>query len=422
MTTTSVEISRDGLASWYRANRARTRELLGSIDPEAYYTAPIPLRHPFVFYDGHFPAFSFLVLHRRALRGGAIDQELETLFQRGIDPPDAAAATALTRSDWPDRDKVARFIEACDRTVLDDFARATLVDARNPLLVNGEAVFNILEHEEMHHETLTYLIHQLPLESKSGAPAEAADVMPANQHDTIAIPAGSATLGRMRDLTFGWDNEYDRHAVDVAAFEIDRHNVTNGYYMAFVRDGGDPPPFWHRADGAWRLKTVYDEIPLPLSWPVYVTHEGADAFATWAGGRLPTEEEYHRAAFGTPDGIERAYPWGDAQPDSALHGNFGFRRFDPEPIGSSPEGASAWGVEDLAGNGWEWTATPFGPFPGFKPMASYPQYSADFFDGKHYVMKGASPVTSRNLIRRSFRNWFFEDYPHMYATFRCAYD
>lgn len=75
---------------------------------------------------------------------------------------------------------------------------------------------------------------------------------------------------------------------------------------------------------------------------------------------------------------------------------------------------------ELIGNGWEWTSTPFAPLPGFEPMASYPQYSADFFDGKHYVMKGASPVTPRELIRRSFRNWFYDDYPYMYAKFRCV--
>jgi len=83
---------------------------------------------------------------------------------------------------------------------------------------------------------------------------------------------------------------------------------------------------------------------------------------------------------------------------------------------------SAWGVHDLIGNGWEWTATPFGPFDGFAPMASYPVYSADFFDGRHFVMKGASPVTSHHLVRRSFRNWFYADYPYMFATFRRAYD
>ncbi|MBC5815462.1 MAG: SUMF1/EgtB/PvdO family nonheme iron enzyme, partial [Candidatus Eremiobacteraeota bacterium] len=85
-----------------------------------------------------------------------------------------------------------------------------------------------------------------------------------------------------------------------------------------------------------------------------------------------------------------------------------------------PAGVSAWGVYDLIGNGWEWTATQFAPLDGFEAMASYPQYSADFFDGKHYVMKGASPVTAAELVRRSFRNWFYADYPHMFAKFRCV--
>jgi formylglycine-generating enzyme required for sulfatase activity len=167
------------------------------------------------------------------------------------------------------------------------------------------------------------------------------------------------------------------------------------------------------------LRGAFEELPLPLSWPVYVTHRQAEAYAKWAGMRLPTEAEYHRAAFGTPAGEERPHPWGDDEPD-AMHGNFDFERFDPEPVDAHPAGASAWGIFDLIGNGWEWTATPFGPFPGFEPMASYPQYSADFFDGRHYVMKGASPVTARELIRRSFRNWFYDDYPYMYAKFRCV--
>ncbi|HEY4433323.1 MAG TPA: SUMF1/EgtB/PvdO family nonheme iron enzyme, partial [Candidatus Cybelea sp.] len=149
------------------------------------------------------------------------------------------------------------------------------------------------------------------------------------------------------------------------------------------------------------------------------THRQADAYAAWAGMRLPSEAEYHRAAYGAPDGGERAFPWGTQEPQ-ARHGNFGMARFDPEPVDAHPDGDSAWGVADLIGNGWEWTATPFGPLPGFEPMASYPQYSADFFDGRHYVMKGASPVTARTMIRRSFRNWFFDDYPYMYAKFRCV--
>jgi gamma-glutamyl hercynylcysteine S-oxide synthase len=418
-TLSTVALDRAALIDWYRANRARSRSIFDLIDPSAYESAPIRLRHPFVFYDGHLPDFSYLVLHRRALGGGPLDERLEQLFERGIDPATLTDAERLRRSDWPSRAEVRRFGAACDEHVIADLAHATLDDPTNPLLVGAEAAFNMLEHEEMHHETLMYIVHRLPPEAKHGPAPVVRDVAPARR-DPVAIPAGTATLGRARGSGFGWDNEFDETAVAVGAFAIDVHDVTNGDYLAFVEAGGAPPPFWIEGDDGWRLQTVFGQIRLPRSWPVYVSHDAAEAFCTWFGARLPTEAEYHRAAFGTSAGIERPFPWGDAAP-AVQHGNFDFRRFDPEPVGSSPAGASAWGVEDLVGNGWEWTSTPFAPLPGFAPMASYPQYSADFFDGRHFVMKGASPVTSRNLIRRSFRNWFFADYPHMYATFRRAY-
>jgi formylglycine-generating enzyme required for sulfatase activity len=136
---------------------------------------------------------------------------------------------------------------------------------------------------------------------------------------------------------------------------------------------------------------------------------------------LPTEAEFQRAAFGTPGGEERPHPWGDADA-TAAHGVFDFTSWDPQPAGCHPKGRSAWGVDDLVGNGWEWTSTIFGPFPGFRPMASYPEYSADFFDGEHFVIKGASPATSRELLRPTFRNWFRARYPYVYAAFRCVKD
>ena len=115
----------------------------------------------------------------------------------------------------------------------------------------------------------------------------------------------------------------------------------------------------------------------------------------------------------------RAWPWGCADP-SASSGVFDFARWDPAPVGTHASGASPHGVHDLVGNGWEWTSTPFEPFPGFRQMASYPEYSTDFFDGQHFVMKGASPATSRELLRPTFRNWFRPRYPYVYATFRCV--
>ena len=152
-----------------------------------------------------------------------------------------------------------------------------------------------------------------------------------------------------------------------------------------------------------------------------MTQAEASAFARWAGARLPSEGEFQRAAHGTLEGRERSHPWGEAEP-TAAHGVFDFSSWDPEPVGSHPSGRSAWDIDDLVGNGWEWTSTPFEPFPGFHAMASYPEYSADFFDGQHYVMKGASPATARELLRPSFRNWFRAQYPYVYATFRLARD
>jgi formylglycine-generating enzyme required for sulfatase activity len=258
----------------------------------------------------------------------------------------------------------------------------------------------------------------------------------------IDVPAGSATLGVDRGaIAFGWDNEFGRCRQDVAAFSIGRHDVTNGAFLEFVEAGGyanaawwQPgdwewvrreqiahPLFWERHDGRWFWRGMFDLIPLPLSWPVYVSHAEASAFARWRGARLPSEAEFQRAAYGTPGGDERAHPWGDAAPGST-HGVIDFSSWDPEPAGSHPAGRSAWGVDDLVGNGWEWTSTTFTPFPGFRPMASYPEYSADFFDGEHFVMKGASPATARELLRPTFRNWFRPRYPYVYASFRLAAD
>jgi len=257
---------------------------------------------------------------------------------------------------------------------------------------------------------------------------------------TIDLPDGIATLGAPRGgKTFGWDNEFDEHSVQVPTFAIGSHKVTNGEFLSFVRDGGyedwrfwndadwawikaqniGHPHLWFRRQDQWFYRAMFEEVPLPLDWPVYVSHAEATAYARFAGGALPTEAQFHRAAYGTPEGMERAYPWGDAAPD-ACRGNFDFQRWDPVAVGISPAGRSAFGLEDTVGNGWEWTSTPFAPHPGFAPSPFYPGYSSDFFDGEHFVVKGASPRTAACLLRRSFRNWFQPHYPYVYASFRCV--
>lgn len=412
-------LDRKTLADWYRRNRERSAAVFALVDPRAFYSRPIPLRHPFAFYAGHIPAFSFLTLNERSLGEAPIDVRLEKLFERGIDPSDVSAAAKHARDDWPPRDEVDAFTRECDERVVQALLKAQLLDATNPRLIRAQAAYNILEHEQMHHETLMYIIHQLDYDLK-GRIEQSHHDFDRVENTLVPIPAGRATLGADPDeQPFGWDNEFGKTVVEVPDFSIQAYPVTNGEYLSFVKAGGLPPPFWVLREGEWRLRATFEELPMPQSWPVYATHQQATAYAQWAGMRLPTEAEFHRAAYGTHTGEERIFPWGNERPDYRF-GNFDFARYDPEPVNAHPAGVSAWGVYDLIGNGWEWTATQFAPLDGFEAMASYPQYSADFFDGKHYVMKGASPVTAAELVRRSFRNWFYADYPHMFAKFRCV--
>ncbi|MDP9191739.1 MAG: SUMF1/EgtB/PvdO family nonheme iron enzyme [Acidobacteriota bacterium] len=411
-------IAREDLLTWYRALRIRTRQLFDIVAPAAYYDRPIALRNPIVFYEGHLPGFAVNTLVKLALNQNGIDARLETLFARGIDPEDESAVRNPTDL-WPSRDEVQAFAAACDALIENTLRTATLEDDSVPQLRGGEAVLTIIEHELMHQETLLYMLHELPYDKKVGGRQSAVGSSNDGIDGSVTIPAGSATLGKSRD-SFGWDNEFPELIVDVPEFTIDVHNVTNGQYLDYVNAAcAAAPHFWVRDGGEWYRRDMFALTPLPLDAPVYVTHDEAEGYARWKGKRLPTEAEFHRAAFGTPSGDERVHPWGDAPPD-ATRGNFDFAHWDPVAAGAYPAGVSAWGVHDLIGNGWEWTSTLFGGFPGFTPMSSYPEYSADFFDEAHYVLKGASPVTPRELVRRSLRNWFRPNYPYVFAVFRCV--
>jgi formylglycine-generating enzyme required for sulfatase activity len=164
---------------------------------------------------------------------------------------------------------------------------------------------------------------------------------------------------------------------------------------------------------------MFEETALPLDWPVYLSHAEANAYARSVGKSLPAEAEWHRAAYGSLNGEERYYPWGHETPDSRF-GNFDFDRWNPTPVNASPQGQSAFGAQGMLGNGWEWTSTMFAPFNGFQPFPFYRGYSADFFDGRHFVMKGGSARTAASMLRPSFRNWFQAHYQYVYAGFRCV--
>ncbi len=403
-----------------------------------------------MFYEGHLPAFSVISFLKRGLGLPGLDAGYETLFARGIDPGTVTDAVPRSGADtrWPARADVIAYGRTVDAAILDVLERGPLELGPvqgDPCVQasQSDAVFTALEHEAMHQETLLYMWRRLPAAHKArpdGLRYEIGDAPP--PVTSVSIPAGAATLGARRsELVFGWDNEFDQIVLDVPAFEIDAHSVTNGAFLEFIADGGYDrgelwseagwewrlqdnvrhPAFWTESGGRWFWRGMFEDIPLPLAWPVYVSQAEADAYARWRGRRLPTEAEYHRAAFGTPGGVERTLPWGDADtPVDATRANVDFTSWEPVPAGSRPAGASAWGVHDLAGNGWEWTSSEFAPFPGFRAMPTYPEYSAEFFDGQHVVLKGGSPGTARELIRRSFRNWFRPNYPYVYAKFRTA--
>ena len=425
----------------FSAARRRSDEVFDVVRADSLYERPIPERHRIIFYLGHLEAFDWNLLHESIFGLNSFDPEFDRLFAFGIDPVGGGLPSDQP-SDWPSAKVVRSYVDRV-RAALDEKLAAENLDwhasAGNSFPL--QTLLNVaIEHRLMHVETLAYMLHQLPLERKIPRSGHAFPEMPVVSPQAIQIPAGTATLGLSReDSNFGWDNEYESHIAPVPAFEIDKYQVTNRQYLDFMNAGGyethelwaeqdwswktaqgiSHPVFWRKTAAGWLYRNMFEEVPLPLDWPVYVSHAEAVAYARWAGKTLPTEEEWQRAAFGATGGTQRAYPWGSETPDSRL-GNFDFNRWDPAPVNAFPLGKSAFGVEGMLGNGWEWTSSIFAPFPGFTPFPFYRGYSADFFDGKHFVMKGGSARTAACMLRPTFRNWFQAHYQYVYAGFRCV--
>ncbi|MGH9459155.1 MAG: hypothetical protein ACRD2J_16085, partial [Thermoanaerobaculia bacterium] len=202
---------RERLLAWFRRNRALSRSLFAMIPDASYHARPIPLRHPIVFYDGHFPAFNVNTLAKKGHRRDGVDARFEVLFERGIDPGSEREAAGAAIAAWPSRAEIAAFSEAADAVVEELLAREPL----------GEAAFTILEHEVMHHETLLYLFHALDPALRD-VPPRGIEIPSSISHErrTVRVPAGRATLGATRDeVPFGWDNEFGAVGVDVDSFE-----------------------------------------------------------------------------------------------------------------------------------------------------------------------------------------------------------
>jgi formylglycine-generating enzyme required for sulfatase activity len=395
------------LQSELKEARSRTDGLFELMSPDAIYERPIPERHRLIFYLGHLEAFDWNQICRWTLGMPSFHESFDQLFEAGIDPPEGNLP-ADQPSDWPTVKEVQRY----NARVREEVDRV-LISAPEPIIQVA------IEHRLMHAETNAYLLHHLDSKQKRRPPDSLSLSGGTPVDEMVNIPEGMTTLGRDPEEGFGWDNEFAKHEVHVPAFSVSRYKVTNQLYLRFVQDGGEPPAFWVRRGTAWCLRTIFEEVPLPLSWPVYVTHRQAQAYADWVGMSLPTEAQFHRAAYGGFSGGERSFPWGDEAPGPD-HGNFDFHFWDPVPVTASSHGDSVFGVAQMVGNGWEWTSTPFYPFNGFSPLSTYPGYSARFFDQDHYVVKGGAPRTASRLLRRSFRNWFRQGYPYAHISFRCV--
>jgi len=388
-------------AAWARSD-ALFDVLVGD---DAWGARPIRLRHPFVFYLGHLPAFAWNQIGAGALGLGPHHAEFDDLFERGIDPDDESADEA-GEGTWPAIDDVIGYRDEV-RARLRAVAPSLRERAGDPLADGDRVLHAVVEHELMHHETLLYMLQRLGSERKrrpQWLPPPTFGAGGEEVPERIAIPAGEATVGAGWDeIAFGRDNEFPAQTTSVAGFAIDALPVTVARFGRFVSETGAEPPIDWEGD---RLRTMWGSVPLDEagSLPVCATQEQASAFAAWAGGRLPTEAELHRAAVGaTAVGI-------------------GWTTSGPAPVGTLPGGVSDYGVRELVGNGWEQTATPFGPLPGFEAwMRTYPGYSADFFDGRHFVVFGASWATSERLTRRSWRNWYYRHYPHAFTKFRVVW-
>ncbi|MBF8193836.1 ergothioneine biosynthesis protein EgtB [Nonomuraea sp. K274] len=332
-----------------------------------------------------------------------------------------------------------RYIEGVRGRVLDVLDAVNLEDAGEhaPLHRDGFVFGLVIQHEHQHDETMLATL-QL-----SGQPGLVRDGdLPQGRADgpeEVYVPAGTFLMGT-GTLPWAYDNERPAHRVDLPGYWIDRLPVGNRAYAAFIEDGGydDPrwwtpegwgwrrnsgvsaPLFWTREGGAWWRTRFGRSEPVPMDEPVqHVSWYEADAYARWAGKRLPTEAEWEKACGWDPAAEQaRRYPWGERNPGPDL-ANLGHRAAHPAPLGAYPAGASAYGAEQMVGDVWEWTGSWFQPYPGFRSFP-YKEYSEVFFGREYRVLRGGSWAADPAAVRTTFRNW---DYPirrQIFTGFRCA--
>ncbi|MDN3356933.1 ergothioneine biosynthesis protein EgtB [Actinomadura sp. DC4] len=405
---------------------------VGALDDPELTSQVSPLMSPLVWDLAHIGNYEEQWLLRAAAGATAIRADIDDIYD-AFEHPRAERPSLPLLTPAESR----AYITTVRDQVIDSLEKVPFAGA---LAGDGFVYHMVIQHEHQHDETML-ATHQL----RKGAPALLDPPGPSPAAGTcepeVLIPGGPFLMGTTDD-PWAYDNERPGHWVEVPSFHLDTTPVGNAAYAAFVEAGGyrdrrwwhpkgwewrsssgkEAPGFWHREGGQWLRRRLGRVEPVPMDEPVqHVNWYEADAYARWAGRRLPTEAEWEKAASWDPVAErKRRLPWGDAG-EADDHANLGQRLLHPAPLGSYPEGASAYGVRQLIGDVWEWTSTGFDGYPGFRSFP-YKEYSEVFFGGDYKVLKGGSWATHALSGRATFRNW---DYPirrQIFAGFRCARD
>jgi iron(II)-dependent oxidoreductase len=417
------------------AVRSRSLDLLAPLAEPDLLCQHSPLMSPLVWDLAHVGNYEELWLARAAGGLEALEPSLDHLYDAFRHP--RANRPSLPLLNPAEARRYIGLVRDRALSVVD----AVEFDPEVPLFAGGFVVGLCVQHEHQHDETML-----ATLQLRECDPAHLReDPRPPGDPNVVGevlVDGGPFLMGT--DIEpWAYDNERPAHEVDVAPFWIETTPVTNAAFASFVADRGydrrelwteagwgwrteaglEHPQFWSRdGAGGWVRTRLGSPEPVPPDEPVqHVCWYEADAYARWAGKRLPTEAEWEKAAsWDEVAGRKRRYPWGDEAPDRA-RANLGQRRFGPDPVGSYPLGVSAYGCHQMLGDVWEWTSSDFAGHPGFVPFP-YREYSEVFFGPEYKVLRGGSWATHPSAIRTTFRNW---DYPirrQIFAGFRCARD
>ncbi|QLH26402.1 ergothioneine biosynthesis protein EgtB [Streptomyces sp. Rer75] len=416
-----------------RTARDRTHTLTTCVDEHDLTAQHSPLMSPLVWDLAHIGNQEEQWLLRAVGGQDALRPEIDSVYD-AFEHPRAKRPTLPLLAPAEARGYVAdvrnRVLDVLERTEL---RGAPLVDA-------AFAFGMIAQHEQQHDETML-ITHQLRRGPAALTAPPPPDTSGGALPDEVLVPGGPFTMGTSSE-PWALDNERPAHHRLVPPFFIDTTPVTNGAYAHFIADGGyterrwwsaegwahiqehglSAPLFWRREGGQWLRRRFGVTEPVPPEEPViHVSWYEADAYARWAGRRLPTEEEWEKAARHDPEsGRSRRYPWGDADP-TPDHANLGQRHLRPAPAGSYPQGASGLGVRQLIGDVWEWTSSDFLPYPGFT-VFPYPEYSQVFFGPAYKVLRGGSFAVDAVACRGTFRNWDLPIRRQIFSGFRTARD